>query len=74
MDIRDFEGNFKFKLIIPGLYVLNWIFIFLGPSVIPLTYQWYSIFGWVFMILKMAYVDFNMLVVLYKTRQTLRTL
>jgi hypothetical protein len=67
MDITDFEGNFKYKLIIPTLYVLNWIFIFLGPSVMPVVYQWYSMIGWGFMIVKMLYIDFNMIVVLKRT-------
>lgn len=71
MDIGDFEGNFKYKLIIPTIYVLNWILIFLGPSVIPVAYQWYSIFGWSFMIVKMLIMDFNMLVILKRTYQTL---
>jgi hypothetical protein len=72
MDITDFEGNFKYKLIIPTLYVLNWIFIFLGPSVMPVVYQWYSMIGWGFMIVKMLYIDCNMIVVLKRTFQTLR--
>lgn len=71
MDISDFEGNFKFKLIIPALYVLNWIFIFLGPSVVPIAYQWYSIVGWIFMIGKMLYVNTNMLIILRRTYKTL---
>ena len=73
MDIRDFEGNFKYKLIIPGLYVINWILIFLGPSVMPLCYQWYSILGWTFMIIKMLYVNFNMVVILKRTYTTLNS-
>lgn len=71
MDISDFEGNFKYKLIIPAIYVLNWIFVFLGPSVVPLVYQWYSIVGWIFMIVKMTYMNINMGVILYRTYRTL---
>lgn len=72
MDISDFEGNFKFKLLIPALYVLNWIFIFLGPSVVPIVYQWYSILGWTFMIVKMIYMNYNMAIILQRTYRTLR--
>ena len=72
MDIEDFNGNYKYKFIIPAIYVVNWILIFLGPSVTPIFYQWYSIIGWVFMILKMTYVDLNMLVILKRTYHTLR--
>lgn len=71
MDVSDFEGNFKYKLIVPAIYVVNWILIFLGPSVMPLCYQWYSIIGWTYMIIKMLYVDFNMLIILKKTYEAL---
>ena len=32
MDIRDFEGLTKFKLIIPAVYIISWISMFMGPS------------------------------------------
>lgn len=43
MDIRDFEGLTKFKVIIPALYILSWIAMFMGPSLFPVAYQKYSI-------------------------------
>lgn len=39
MDIRDFEGIYKYKLILPAMYIISWIAMFLGPSVFPIAYQ-----------------------------------
>jgi hypothetical protein len=39
MDIRDFEDIYKFKLILPALYIVSWISMFLGPSLFPVVYQ-----------------------------------
>ena len=39
MDIRDFEGIYKYKLILPAMYIVSWISMFLGPSLFPVVYQ-----------------------------------
>lgn len=39
MDIRDFENIYKYKLILPALYIISWICMFLGPSLFPVVYQ-----------------------------------
>lgn len=39
MDIRDFEDIYKYKLILPALYIISWISMFLGPSLFPVIYQ-----------------------------------
>jgi hypothetical protein len=39
MDIRDFEDIYKFKLILPALYIISWVSMFLGPSLFPVVYQ-----------------------------------
>lgn len=72
MDIADFQGLFKFKLIIPALYVFSWIAVFLGPSLFPVVYQRYCIGLWIFLLLKMCYLFFNMLVILARTYNTLK--
>ena len=43
MDINDFNGTFKYKLIIPTLFVLSWIFMFLGPAFFQVQYQKYCV-------------------------------
>ena len=39
MDIRDFESIYKYKLILPAMYIVSWISMFLGPSLFPVVYQ-----------------------------------
>ena len=41
MDIRDFEGNFKYKLYLPSVYILNWMLMIVGPFYFPVEYQKY---------------------------------
>lgn len=56
MDISDFEGLTKYKVIIPLLYVFSWITMFAGPSFFPVIYQKYSIIMVIFLLIKIAYV------------------
>ena len=72
MDIADFQGIFKFKLIIPTLYVCSWIAVFLGPSLFPVVYQRYCIALWLLLFAKMAYMLFNLIVILARTYNTLK--
>ena len=39
MDIRDFDGMFKYKLVIPALFIISWISMFAGPAFFPALYQ-----------------------------------
>ena len=39
MDIADFLDNFKYKLIVPGVYVISWILMFVGPFFFQVQYQ-----------------------------------
>ena len=41
MDIKDFQNNFKYKLILPFIYVTNWILVIIGPFIFPVQYQKY---------------------------------
>ena len=41
MDIKDFENNFKYKLILPIIYITNWILMIIGPLFYPVQYQQY---------------------------------
>jgi hypothetical protein len=72
MDIADFHGLFKFKLLIPAIYVLSWIGVFLGPSLFPVIYQRYCMGLWLFLLGKMIYIFFNMTVILVRTYKTLK--
>ena len=39
MDIEDFKYNKKYKFFVPGLFIMSWTLIFVGPFTIPLLYQ-----------------------------------
>ena len=39
MEIEDFRDNFKYKLIIPSVYILSWVGMFVGPYYFPAKYQ-----------------------------------
>lgn len=54
MDITDFEGLFKYKLIIPILYIISWISMFAGPAFFPDIYQKIAIF-------LICYLDFKVI-------------
>jgi cellulose synthase/poly-beta-1,6-N-acetylglucosamine synthase-like glycosyltransferase len=72
MNTADFEGIFKFKLIIPTLYVCSWVAVFLGPSLFPVVYQCYCIVLWLLFLTRMGYMLFNLLIVLARTYNTLK--
>lgn len=39
MDIRDFEGLTKFKVIVPTIYVCSWISMLIGPVFFDAVYE-----------------------------------
>lgn len=39
MDIEDFLYNYKYKLIVPAIYIATWALMFVGPFFIPVLYQ-----------------------------------
>lgn len=67
MDIKDFEGLTKFKLIIPAIYIINWALMFVGPSFFPTVYQKISIALLVYLLFKLCTYFFNMLIVLCRS-------
>jgi hypothetical protein len=67
MDIRDFEGLTKFKLIIPALYIISWVCMILAPSFFPVVYQRFCIGLLIYLDIKIAWVFLTMAVVLVKS-------
>ena len=61
MDIKDFEGLTKFKLIIPGLYILSWVSMFLGPNIYPIEYQKYSLIMLLYLIIRFMIMSGTMI-------------
>jgi hypothetical protein len=44
MDMEDFRHNYKYKLLIPGIYIMTWVMMFAGPFILPVLYQKICIF------------------------------
>jgi hypothetical protein len=58
MDIRDFEGIYKYKLILPAMYIFSWISMFLGPSLFPVVYQGFCFAFLLWMALRLVMFGF----------------
>lgn len=72
MDIRDFEGLTKFKVIVPLVYVISWISMFMGPSFFPVTYQQFTIGCMIYTIIKILNVFLGMIIVTIKSQEVFR--
>ena len=44
MDIKDFEGLTKFKVIIPSIYIFSWLTMLTGPVFFDYVYSRFCIF------------------------------
>lgn len=58
MDLRDFQGLTKYKLIIPILYVMSWVGMLLGPLLFRNVYD-------VACVLVIAYLDYKVLMIFF---------
>jgi hypothetical protein len=67
MDIRDFEGLTKFKVVIPLLYIISWVCMFVGPSFFPVIYQKLSIALVIYLVYKIMWVFITITIVLVKS-------
>lgn len=67
MDIRDFEGLTKFKVVIPLLYIISWVCMFVGPSFFPVIYQKLSIALLIYLVYKIMWVFITITIVLVKS-------
>lgn len=57
MDINDFNGINKFKIILPLLYIVNWISMIFGPIFFSTSYS-------IMCMLVFIYTDIKILLVL----------
>ena len=68
MDIKDFQGLLKYKLVAPMIYCLNWIFMVIGPIYFEEGYQKFCIFVLVYANLKVIMLFCFMVIIIYKSR------
>lgn len=74
MDPDDFKGVFKWKFLIPGLYIVSWILMIVGPIFFPKGYQIYCIIIIVYSLLKTMGLTFGALVAVIMQYRTLKNL
>ncbi len=39
MSSEEYEGLFKYKLLIPAIYIISWVSMIAGPIYFPISYQ-----------------------------------
>lgn len=69
MDIKDFEGLTKYKIIIPTIYVLSWICMLLGPPLFDVTYERICIFFLFYVDVKVLVLFVTMIIVTIKSNR-----
>lgn len=75
MDPKDFKGIYKWKFLIPAMYIISWLLMIFGPIFFPYGYQIYCIIIIVYSLLKTAGLTFGALValiILYRTIKHLK--
>ena len=70
----DFKGVFKWKFLIPVLYILSWILMISGPLLFPYAYQIYCIIIIVYSLVKTAGLTFGCLVAVIMQYKTIKNL
>lgn len=71
MDINDFKDNFKYKLIIPFIYILNWALMFVGPTFIQVQYQKVCIVALAYLCMKSSIMLVIAVIAFFKTHALL---
>lgn len=71
MDINDFQGLFKFKLVIPALYLISWAMMFTGPYFFSVAYQTISFGFLVYLAIKVSIMFFIAIMAFFRTQKVL---
>lgn len=69
MDIKDFEGITKYKVIVPTLYVCSWICMILGPLLFDVIYERICVFFILYTDIKMMLFFVIMIIVTIKSQK-----
>jgi hypothetical protein len=71
MDINDFKDNFKYKLVIPFIYIISWALMFIGPTFIQVQYQKICIIALSYLCMKSAFMVGIAVVAFFKSHSLL---
>ena len=72
MDIRDFQGLTKYKVIIPIIYLISWTFMLVGPLYFEVLYQHICVFFLIYTDVKVIILFTIMCIVLFKSRKVFK--
>ena len=72
MDLEDFKYNYKYKIIIPAMYIISWILMFVGPFYLQVLYQRICIIMLLYLTFKSFLILIMSAVGFYKSRKVLR--
>lgn len=71
MDIKDFEGLTRYKLILPTIYVFSWICMLIGPTLFEATYIRICVFFLVYADIKVLVFFITTIIVCVKGNKVL---
>ena len=72
MDLEDFKYNYKYKIIIPAMYIISWVLMFVGPFYIQVLYQRICIIMLIYLTFKSFLIFLMSGIGLYKSRKVLK--
>lgn len=55
VDLKDFEGIFKYQLLYPLVYFINWVMVLTGPFYYPRAYFYYCNALLAYMVVRMIF-------------------
>ena len=67
MDINDFKGLTKFKVIIPSIYIFSWLTMLTGPVFFDYIYSRFCIFFLLYTAVKVSILISIMIIVTVKS-------
>ena len=70
--MEDFKYNYKYKIIIPALYIANWILMFVGPFYLQVWYQKFCIIILIYLTFKSLIICLISFITFYKFRRTMK--
>lgn len=68
MDIRDFQGLFKYKIALPIIYSISWIAMIVGPLFFEETYQKICIIVLIYANIKVVIMFIIVFIIIIKSR------
>lgn len=74
MNPKDFDGIYKWKFLVPIIYIMNWSLVIIGPLLIPYAYQIFCMTVIVYSLLKGLGLCLGTLVSLINLKKTIKKL